>query len=69
MTISDDVRKRVEGLLAEGSSLSIADTESGLETGQGTDFITITRAQPGEARGGGGGNGHGCHRVLGSKTL
>lgn len=47
MTISDDVRKRVEDLLAEGSSLSIADTDSGLETGQGTDFITITRARPG----------------------
>lgn len=48
MTISDDVRKRVEGLLAEGSSLSIADTESGLETGQGTDFITVTRSRPGD---------------------
>ncbi|OCP01244.1 MULTISPECIES: L,D-transpeptidase family protein [unclassified Ensifer] len=48
MTISDEVRKRVEELLAEGSSLSIADTESGLETGQGTDFITITRARPGD---------------------
>ncbi|WP_043614074.1 L,D-transpeptidase family protein [Ensifer sp. ZNC0028] len=47
MTISDDVRKRVEALLAEGSSLSIADMESGLETGQGTDFITITRTRPG----------------------
>ncbi|MBV7520311.1 L,D-transpeptidase family protein [Ensifer sp. ENS12] len=48
MTISDDVRKRVEGLLAEGSSLSIADTESGLETGQGTDFITVSRSRPGD---------------------
>jgi len=48
MTISDDVRRRVEGLLAEGSSLSIADTESGLETGEGTDFITITRTRPGD---------------------
>ncbi|WP_077961551.1 L,D-transpeptidase family protein [Ensifer adhaerens] len=47
MTIADDVRKRVEALLAEGSSLSIADMESGLETGQGTDFITITRTRPG----------------------
>lgn len=48
LTISNDVRKRVEGLLAEGSSLSIADMESGLETGQGTDFITITRSRPGD---------------------
>ncbi|MBZ7921182.1 L,D-transpeptidase family protein [Ensifer adhaerens] len=48
MTISNDVRERVEELLAEGSSLSIADTESGLETGQGTDFITVTRSRPGD---------------------
>ncbi|MGO4624631.1 L,D-transpeptidase family protein [Ensifer sp. 2YAB10] len=48
MTISNDVRNRVEELLAEGSSLSIADTESGLETGQGTDFITVTRSRPGD---------------------
>ncbi|HEV7306214.1 L,D-transpeptidase family protein [Ensifer sp.] len=46
LTIADDVRKQVEQLLSEGSSLSIADTDSGLETGPGTDFITITRPRP-----------------------
>lgn len=46
LTIPADIRKRVEGLLAEGSSLSIADMESGLETGDGTDFITVTRSPP-----------------------
>ncbi|RDL52150.1 hypothetical protein BLJAPNOD_03302 [Ensifer sp. M14] len=46
LTISDDVRSRIGGLLADGSSLSISDMESGLETGDGTDFITITRASP-----------------------
>ncbi|MNL65217.1 hypothetical protein D3C87_1895190 [compost metagenome] len=46
LTVSDDVRKRIGGLLADGSSLSISDMESGLETGDGTDFITITRASP-----------------------
>ena len=46
LTVSDDVRERIGGLLADGSSLSISDMESGLETGDGTDFITITRASP-----------------------
>lgn len=46
LTVSDDVRKHIGGLLADGSSLSISDMESGLETGDGTDFITITRASP-----------------------
>lgn len=46
LTVSDDVRKRIGELLADGSSLSISDMESGLETGDGTDFITVTRASP-----------------------
>lgn len=46
LTVADDVRKRIGHLLADGSSLSISDMESGLETGDGTDFITITRASP-----------------------
>lgn len=46
LAIPDDVRKRIGGLLADGSSLSISDMESGLETGDGTDFITITRESP-----------------------
>ena len=43
ITVPKDVRERLAGLLANGSSLSITDTESGLETGEGTDFITVTR--------------------------
>ncbi len=43
ITVPKDIRERIAGLLANGSSLSITDTESGLETGKGTDFITVTR--------------------------
>ncbi len=48
ITVPKDVRERLAGLLANGSSLSITDTESGLETGKGTDFITVTRSGAGE---------------------
>ncbi|OAP40442.1 hypothetical protein AU381_00570 [Sinorhizobium glycinis] len=41
--VPDEVRQSIAGLLADGSSLSISDTDTGLETGEGTDFITITR--------------------------
>jgi peptidoglycan hydrolase-like protein with peptidoglycan-binding domain len=44
ITVPEDVRRRIAGLLAEGSSLSISDTDTGLETGEGTDFVTITRS-------------------------
>ncbi|WEX89575.1 L,D-transpeptidase family protein [Sinorhizobium garamanticum] len=44
--VSADVRARIVGLLVNGSSLSISDSESGQETGEGTDFITITRSLP-----------------------
>lgn len=47
ITVPKDVRERLAGLLANGSSLSITDTESGLETGEGTDFITVTRERRG----------------------
>ncbi|WP_438753603.1 L,D-transpeptidase family protein [Pararhizobium sp. O133] len=40
--IPDDVRKRIDGLLSEGSSLTISDMGLGQETGDGTDFVTIT---------------------------
>ncbi|MCY1740507.1 L,D-transpeptidase family protein [Ensifer sp. SL37] len=45
ITVSNDIRERIESLLSEGSSLSIADADDGLETGQGTDFITLTRSR------------------------
>ncbi|THK40177.1 hypothetical protein EHS39_01810 [Ensifer sp. MPMI2T] len=46
ISVPADVRARIAGLLVNGSSLSISDTESGQETGEGTDFITITRTRP-----------------------
>lgn len=47
ITVPKDARERLAGLLANGSSLSITDTESGPETGEGTDFITVTRERRG----------------------
>jgi peptidoglycan hydrolase-like protein with peptidoglycan-binding domain len=44
--ISADVRKRIEDLLSAGSSMTVSDISHGVETGQGTDFITITRQIP-----------------------
>ncbi|MBB3453619.1 peptidoglycan hydrolase-like protein with peptidoglycan-binding domain [Rhizobium sp. BK313] len=42
ITIPDDTRRRIEDLLTAGSSLTISDTGIGPETGNETDFITIT---------------------------
>ncbi|NLS19795.1 L,D-transpeptidase family protein [Rhizobium sp. P40RR-XXII] len=42
ITIPDDARHRIEDLLTAGSSLTISDTGVGPETGNATDFITIT---------------------------
>ena len=44
ITIPDDARQRINELLTEGSSLTISDLGLGQETGDGTDFVTITRA-------------------------
>ncbi len=43
ITIPDETRRRIGGMLAAGSTLTISDTGIGPETGAGTDFITITR--------------------------
>lgn len=43
LDIPDDMRNRISGLMGEGASLSISDTGLGQETGDGTDFITVTR--------------------------
>jgi hypothetical protein len=43
ITIPDDARRQIEDLLNAGSSLTISDTGIGPETGDGTDFITITK--------------------------
>ncbi len=42
ITIPDDVRHRIEDMLTAGSSLTISDTGIGPETGNETDFITVT---------------------------
>jgi len=46
ITIPDDLRARIETMLSEGSSITISDTGIGPETGDGTDFITVTRSKP-----------------------
>jgi peptidoglycan hydrolase-like protein with peptidoglycan-binding domain len=46
IVIPDDVRARIETMLSEGSSITISDTGIGPETGDGTDFITVTREKP-----------------------
>lgn len=43
ITIPDDTRQRIDSMLTSGSTLTISDTGVGPETGQGTDFITLTR--------------------------
>lgn len=41
--IPDDLRERVERRLGKGSSITITDNGISPETGQGTDFITLTK--------------------------
>lgn len=41
--IPADVRERLEEQLSVGSSITVSDLSHGLETGQGTDFVTVTR--------------------------
>jgi peptidoglycan hydrolase-like protein with peptidoglycan-binding domain len=43
VTIPDDVRARIETMLGNGSSITITDTGTESKTGDGTDFITVTR--------------------------
>jgi peptidoglycan hydrolase-like protein with peptidoglycan-binding domain len=45
ITVPDETRSRIEELLAEGSSLTISDMGLGQETGDGTDFVTVTRSR------------------------
>ncbi len=47
IVIPDDLRARIETMLSEGSSITISDSGLGPETGDGTDFITVTRRSPG----------------------
>ncbi|WP_156468217.1 L,D-transpeptidase family protein [Rhizobium sp. Leaf371] len=45
--MTDDLREKVEDLLAPGSSLTVSDMGLGPETGRGTDFVTITHPDKG----------------------
>ncbi|ATN33980.1 hypothetical protein ACO34A_09180 [Rhizobium sp. ACO-34A] len=40
--IPEDIRHRIEGMLSKGSSITISDNGISTETGEGTDFITLT---------------------------
>ena len=40
--LDDETRQRIEEMLVDGSSLTISDSGLGMETGKGTDFITVT---------------------------
>jgi len=46
VTIPAETRAKIETMLGNGSSLTITDNGTESETGQGTDFITITKALP-----------------------
>ncbi|SMD05905.1 L,D-transpeptidase family protein [Rhizobium sp. RU36D] len=46
ITIPDNIRRKINLLISEGASITISDTGLGPETGDGTDFITVTRKAP-----------------------
>jgi hypothetical protein len=43
VSVPDDVRARIDTMLGDGSSITITDTGTESKTGDGTDFITVTR--------------------------
>lgn len=46
VSIPSETRTKIEAMLGNGSSLTITDTGTESETGQGTDFITVTKPLP-----------------------
>lgn len=46
VVIPSETRTKIEAMLGNGSSLTITDTGTESETGQGTDFITVTKPLP-----------------------
>jgi peptidoglycan hydrolase-like protein with peptidoglycan-binding domain len=46
IAIPAETRAKIETMLGNGSSMTITDNGTEAETGQGTDFITVTRAMP-----------------------
>ncbi|QFY59851.1 L,D-transpeptidase family protein [Rhizobium grahamii] len=43
ISIPEDTRRKIGEMLVTGSTVTISDTGIGTETGEGTDFITVTR--------------------------
>jgi peptidoglycan hydrolase-like protein with peptidoglycan-binding domain len=43
VSVPDNVRARIDTMLGDGSSITITDTGTESKTGDGTDFITVTR--------------------------
>ncbi|OWV98543.1 L,D-transpeptidase family protein [Rhizobium sp. R693] len=41
--IPEETRRKIDTMLTTGSTLTISDTGLGIETGEGTDFITLTK--------------------------
>jgi hypothetical protein len=39
----DETRRKIDAMLTPGSTMTISDTGLGHETGEGTDFITVTQ--------------------------
>ncbi|WP_137133025.1 L,D-transpeptidase family protein [Rhizobium sp. FY34] len=46
ISIADDLRTRINAMISTGTSLTITDLGLGPETGDGTDFITVTHRGP-----------------------
>ncbi|CAN7251626.1 L,D-transpeptidase family protein [Rhizobium sp. LjRoot258] len=42
--IPEETRRKIDAMLTSGSTLTISDTGLGAETGNGTDFITVTKS-------------------------
>lgn len=45
ITVTEETKRRIEDVLTTGSSLTVSDMGLGMETGKGTDFVTITHAK------------------------
>ena len=46
LDIPQDIRARIEQELSSGSSITVSDLSHQMETGTGTDFITVTKEGP-----------------------
>ncbi|MGG2477906.1 L,D-transpeptidase family protein, partial [Rhizobium sp. BR5] len=46
LEIPAEIRARIEQELSSGSSITVSDLSHQMETGMGTDFITVTKEGP-----------------------